>query len=314
MTPALETERDAFDAAELARHATRTLPDVGLRHESTVHLVVSLRGDIGVFSTDADAVAANAPGAALLAAPRAPPPPPRAAVAALAAAVLAPSGRSPSGAVFRGRRAALPAAARAALVARVDAAWEAAWGAGAKGGAGGAGGGGADDAAAATAADAAAAADADADFDASATAAAVRAGSTRADFKLVLGAREARRALGAGALAALGAALRAVGGGAAAAAPTLVLRRTAPPPGGAWIGFHSDAAGATAQVPLGDARAEGGALVYALPCGELRAPARAPGVVLAHHGDVAHGVTRLARGRRYALFAVAARGAGEEAA
>jgi len=49
--------------------------------------------------------------------------------------------------------------------------------------------------------------------------------------------------------------------------------------------------------------------VYALPDGALLAPPRAPGRALAHHGDVAHGATRLrgAGGVRYGLFALAPR-------
>lgn len=69
-----------------------------------------------------------------------------------------------------------------------------------------------------------------------------------------------------------------------------------------------DSAGLTAQVPLspGDPSG-GGCLCFALPSGELLVPDRIPGVPIAHHGDVAHGVTRLERGVRYGLYAIVAR-------
>ena len=40
---------------------------------------------------------------------------------------------------------------------------------------------------------------------------------------------------------------------------------------------------------------------------QLLAPQRAVGSVVAHHGDVVHGVTRLLGGMRYGLFALVAR-------
>ena len=77
-----------------------------------------------------------------------------------------------------------------------------------------------------------------------------------------------------------------------------------------WIGFHYDKAGATAQVPLGGGGdAVGGRTLFALPCGRLLAPERVAGRVVAHHGDVAHGVTRHEAGTRYGLFALVARDA-----
>ena len=88
------------------------------------------------------------------------------------------------------------------------------------------------------------------------------------------------------------------------------LRRTqAAEAGGAarWIGFHFDCCGLTAQIPLGGADCAGGKTVFALPSGALLVPARAPGRLLAHHGDVAHGVTALEKGVRYGLYALVAR-------
>ena len=96
--------------------------------------------------------------------------------------------------------------------------------------------------------------------------------------------------------------------GRAVTAPELVfvLRRTTAT--GKWIGWHVDTAGATVQVPLGDVGCVGGKLVYVLPDGVVVSPPRSPGVGLAHHGDVVHGVTRLVGGVRYGLFALVGRG------
>ncbi len=124
------------------------------------------------------------------------------------------------------------------------------------------------------------------------------------------------RMLGRSALSALLAALEAVrcdSGNSTSAQPlalgavTIILRRTAAT--GRWINFHSDSAGLTAVVPLeGDAGATvGGQPLYALSTGMLLAPRRTFGLAVAHHGDVAHGVTRLQTGTRYALYALVAR-------
>ena len=89
----------------------------------------------------------------------------------------------------------------------------------------------------------------------------------------------------------------------------LVLRvRKAPPFPSPRPRADYDSAGLTAQVPLspGDPSG-GGSLCFALPTGELLVPGRFPGVPVAHHGDVAHGVTRLERGVRYGLYAIVAR-------
>jgi hypothetical protein len=145
----------------------------------------------------------------------------------------------------------------------------------------------------------------------------VAAGSSFDDFKLVLPPALSARMLGRSVLSALLAALEAVryddSGDCTSAQPlalgavTIILRRTAAT--GRWINFHSDSAGLTAVVPLeGDAGATvGGQPLYALSTGMLLAPRRTFGLAVAHHGDVAHGVTRLQTGTRYALYALVAR-------
>ena len=127
------------------------------------------------------------------------------------------------------------------------------------------------------------------------------------------------RALGAKGMAALLGALEAVRGARDGVAPLTVrelafaLRRTeAQPDTLCWMNFHYDPTGLTAQIPLSSASSAatvGGRTVYALPSGELLVPERAAGRVLAHHGDVAHGVTQLmiTSGVRYGLYALVAR-------
>lgn len=102
-----------------------------------LHLVLRLRGDIGVFVTEGDGqplsaasaerhipAASAAAGAALLMSPRLPLPVPSSdAVAALARAVLLPSRRAPSTAVLVLAAEVLPSAVRAALTVLIDAAW-----------------------------------------------------------------------------------------------------------------------------------------------------------------------------------------------
>ena len=62
------------------------------------------------------------------------------------------------------------------------------------------------------------------------------------------------------------------------------------------------------QIPLSDdAACVGGRLVFAFPDGRVTLVHRKPGVLLAHDGDVVHGVTRLTAGVRYSLFAMLAR-------
>jgi large subunit ribosomal protein L40e len=289
----------------------RTLSDCNIQAESTLDLV--LRLDIGVFvgMGELDAglgvPAACAPGAALLCAAPRPPPAPApspsaAAVAALARATLAPALRAPSASVFVGQGAALPPSTCAALAARVEAAWATG---------------------APHATDPAYHCSAAAGLGrgaAAAEGAAILAGSTRTDFKLLLGTATAEGALGEAGMAAVLQALEAVRGGLPALQQqqqqpltprclTFALRRTqAHPQQPRWVNFHYDSALLTAQVPLGDAAgAAGGRTAFALPSGELLMPSRVQGRVTAHHGDVAHGVTGHLQGIRYSLFALVAR-------
>jgi len=61
-------------------------------------------------------------------------------------------------------------------------------------------------------------------------------------------------------------------------------------------------------VPLqGPGACAGGELVFATAEGRLLVPRRLPGRAIVHDGDVAHGVTRLTSGVRYALFLLKAR-------
>ena len=263
--------------------------------------------DIGVFVAQGEADSSGepvtcAPGAGLLRAPQLPallPPPPPAAIAALAAAVLAPTARPPRGEVHVGASEALPPAACQALIAAVEASWAAA-AAGLRGAA------------------------EDAAFTrelprrsapARAVAASIAAGSKASDFKLLLGSATVGRVLGRAGQAAVLGALEAVRGREGAGAPlalrdvVFAVRRTEAQAGAPrWINFHCDSAGATAQVPLGGPqRCMGGRTVFALPTGELLVPERAAGRVVAHNGDVAHGVTLHREGVRYGLFALVAR-------
>ena len=248
-----------------------------------------------------------APGAAWLLPPLLPSPgPSQRSVAALAALVLRPTGRPPNARVHFGAAQMLTLHARKALTAHVNAAWARTHAAGEVLPCPG------------TGADSGADACSRSERTPAALSLArtVAAGSSLDDFKLVLPPALSARMLGRSALSALLAALEAVrcdSGNSTSAQPlalgavTIILRRTAAT--GRWINFHSDSAGLTAVVPLeGDAGATvGGQPLYALSTGMLLAPRRTFGLAVAHHGDVAHGVTRLQTGTRYALYALVAR-------
>jgi hypothetical protein len=138
----------------------------------------------------------------------------------------------------------------------------------------------------------------------------VAQGSTLEDFKLLLTPQQLAAAVGSDACAALCAALArwppSVGTGAAPLPDAIALRRTTAT--GRWINFHTDAAARTLCVPLqGPGACAGGELVFATAEGRLLVPRRLPGRAIVHDGDVAHGVTRLTSGVRYALFLLKAR-------
>ena len=72
---------------------------------------------------------------------------------------------------------------------------------------------------------------------------------------------------------------------------------------GRWIGWHTDTARCTVQVPLSDDdTCEGGLLLFARADGTIVHTKRRAGTVLAHDGRLVHGVTKLVRGVRYGLF------------
>jgi hypothetical protein len=259
----------------------RTLQDYNIQKESTLHLVLRLR-NLGHFVQSGDAaaptphhmqvarsLAEHAPGAAWLQAPDFACPPP-----AELAAMVRLIGGGKSGTPrdrFSGEARVLTPAACAQLVALVDAAHRVQD----NGDMAGSG----------------------------ALAADVRAGSTPGDFRFVLPRATLANLVGARALEALDAAVAVPGD--AGQDITYVLRRTEAQ--GRWIGWHTDTARRTAQIPLrDDASCVGGRLVLAHPDGSVTMAQRRAGHVLAHDGDIVHGVTRLAAGTRYALFALLA--------
>ena len=159
------------------------------------------------------------------------------------------------------------------------------------------------------------------------TAAAVLSSSTREDFRHLLSPSEFVGIVGNQAFAALTALLygESSGEGPGARVPDVIaLRRTTA--SGRWIGWHTDTASrtvqvwtrstgsasvfasdsaplSTPQVPLSDDSAcTGGRLIFLGADGGVAQPVRRVGVPLAHGGDVVHGVTRLDAGVRYSVF------------
>jgi hypothetical protein len=79
------------------------------------------------------------------------------------------------------------------------------------------------------------------------------------------------------------------------------LRRTEAA-AGRVIAFHLDVSRKTLRVPLNDpAEYDGGVLLFALATGELLAAPRTAGSATLHDCSIAHGVSELTRGTRYAL-------------
>jgi hypothetical protein len=130
----------------------------------------------------------------------------------------------------------------------------------------------------------------------------VLAGSVRTDFKILLTVERARELLGDAVYNDVVFPLGKKHG----PPDALVLRRTEAT--GRWIGFHTDNARRTVQVPLSDDSAcEGGRLVFLHANGEMEFPKRVAGGLVMHDGDIVHGVTALRRGVRYSFYALRAR-------
>lgn len=324
-----------------------SLDEIGLSNGDVIDAVKAQSGNIGIFVSERDSQqlnvalgpaslqrpmslkhssAASAPGAEWLMEPLpTTPAPPRKAVRELVAA--AAQQRVLCSAVVVDRTELLCCASRAALVARVDAAWALTHGA---------------DEQRSSVVGAQCSVDVDsAVYESSPTtapplslcndpavlavASSVAAGSKPHDFKLLLPTSEVEELLGEAALVRILAVLGAVARGddapphpalATSVLPlpplpappplsrvTFALRRTTAT--GAWIGWHRDDAGATVQVPLSATRdTVGGTLLFALPLGKIVTHKRIAGALVAHHGDVLHGVTRLVAGTRYGLYAL----------
>jgi ubiquitin len=267
----------------------RSLADYNIRPESTLHLVLRLRGEIGVFvnQTETDWLGlpvSQAPGASLLQYGASLQFATAANIIALVNTILLPSTRVPRSNVFIGTVELLPQQSRIDLIKLVDSAWL-------KSGD-------------------------DITVPSSTIAASIVAGSTSTDYKLILSIAQVENALGFKGIDSLLKALETVRGknDITTSTPitlnnvTFALRRTEAQDDARWIGFHYDTTGLTAQIPLNfDDTIVGGRIVFALPNGELLAPSRKPGCVIAHHGDVAHGVTQHMKGIRYGLFALVSR-------
>jgi ubiquitin len=246
----------------------RKLSDYKILKESTLHLVLKLLGNIGVFESGGFAEAAAC--AAWLINPVPPSPlPPSAAVAALAASIS--SSALDASMAVSSDDLVLGSEMQALLISAVNAAQ------------------------AASSAD---------NYRAlalmSLTAAGVAEGSSMSDFRFLLSAAELTAMIGESAYLALLAILDG-GSGSPRAPDAIALRRTEAT--GRWIGWHTDDAERTLQVPLSSgADCTGGVLMYAGADGTMVVRERKPGFPFAHHGKVVHGVTRLDSGLRYGLY------------
>lgn len=134
----------------------------------------------------------------------------------------------------------------------------------------------------------------------------VVASSRADDFRMVLTLRELEGVVGSPAVRDVLAGVH-VPGLSPKAELAVALRRTEAT--GRWISLHRDPHTArTVQVPLsGDGECDGGRLFYLLPSGEVRMADRVRGRMLAHDGDVVHGVTALTRGVRRGLYVLKGR-------
>jgi large subunit ribosomal protein L40e len=127
----------------------------------------------------------------------------------------------------------------------------------------------------------------------------IEAGTCDTDFRLVWPREQLKAAIGPAAYASIVRALR-------SEPDAVALRRTSAT--GRWINFHTDSAARTVQIPLSDdAETVGGRLVLLSADGSVVPLVRRAGAILAHDGDVVHGVTCLESGVRYGLYALQAR-------
>jgi hypothetical protein len=123
--------------------------------------------------------------------------------------------------------------------------------------------------------------------------------SCSTDYRLLMSREELQAAVGRAAYAAVVQALQ-------CEPDTIALRRTVA--SGRWINLHKDTSARTVQVPLSDdAQTVGGRLVLLSSDGRVVPVVRRAGALLAHDGDIVHGVTSLVCGVRYGLYALKAR-------
>ena len=125
-------------------------------------------------------------------------------------------------------------------------------------------------------------------------------GSCETDFKLLLSPAQLLNIIGP---VGYGAILTALG---CSVPDAIAIRRTEAT--GRFIAFHTDHAARTVQVPLIDDKScIGGRLLFACTDGQLMPAQRRQGCILAHDGDVVHGVTCLVQGVRFGLYALRSR-------